>query len=136
MYWRKTFVRNIYLLCKFIEIELRHGCSPVNLRHIFRIPFPRNASGRLLLNNNVKKRDWEKGQYINDSNNSRSSHRRCSVKKGVLKDFAKVTGKYPCWSVFFNNKVSRLRPATLLKKGLQHRCFPVNFTIFLRTPFL
>ena len=28
-----------------------------------------------------------------------------------------------------------LRPATLLKKRLQHRCFPVNFANFLRTPF-
>ena len=61
MYWRKTFERNVYLLCNFIEIELRHGCSPVNLPHIFRIPFPRNTSGRLLLNNNIKKGDWEKG---------------------------------------------------------------------------
>ena len=28
------------------------------------------------------------------------------------------------------------RPATLLKKRLWHRCFPVNFVKFLRTPFL
>ena len=27
------------------------------------------------------------------------------------------------------------RPATLLKKRLQHRCFPVKFAKFLRTPF-
>ena len=27
-------------------------------------------------------------------------------------------------------------PATLLKKRLWHRCFPVNFMKFLRTPFL
>ena len=30
---------------------------------------------------------------------------------------------------------SCLRPATLLKKRLEHRCFPVNFAKFLRTPF-
>ena len=29
-----------------------------------------------------------------------------------------------------------VRPATLLKKRLWHRCFPVNFVKFLRTPFL
>ena len=29
-----------------------------------------------------------------------------------------------------------LRPATLLKNRLWHRCFPVNFKKFLRTPFL
>ena len=29
----------------FIEIALRHGCSPVNFLHTFRTPFPRNTSG-------------------------------------------------------------------------------------------
>ena len=33
----------------FIEITLRHECSPVNLLHIFRTPFLKNFSGRLLL---------------------------------------------------------------------------------------
>ena len=28
-----------------------------------------------------------------------------------------------------------LRPATLLKMRLWHRCFPVNFVKFLRTPY-
>ena len=37
------------LLFNFIEITLRHGCSPVNLLHIFKRPFLRNTSGRLLL---------------------------------------------------------------------------------------
>ena len=36
----------------------------------------------------------------------------------------------------FFNEVAGLRPATLWKKGLLHRCFPVNFGKFLRTPFL
>ena len=35
----------------------------------------------------------------------------------------------------FNN-VGGLRPATLLKKSLWHRYFPLNFTKFLRTTFL
>ena len=34
----------------FIEIALRHGCSPVHWLHIFRTPFPKNTSGRLLPN--------------------------------------------------------------------------------------
>ena len=42
-------IRSIKLLCNFIEIALRHGCSPVNLRHIFRTPLPKNTSGWLLL---------------------------------------------------------------------------------------
>ena len=35
--------------CNFIKITLRHGCSPVNLLHIFRTPFPRNTSEWLLM---------------------------------------------------------------------------------------
>ena len=31
------------------KTTLRHGCSPVNSLHIFRIPFPKNNSGELLL---------------------------------------------------------------------------------------
>ena len=55
----------------------------------------------------------------------RSSHQRF-CKKGVLRNFTKITGKHLCQS---------LRPATLLKKRFWHRCFPVNFAKFLRTPF-
>ena len=55
-------------------------------------------------------------------------------KKGVLTNFAKFTGKHMCQSLFFN-KVADLRVATLLKKRLWHRYFPVNFAKFLRTPF-
>ena len=53
---------------------------------------------------------------------SRSSHRRCSVKKGVLKNFAKVTEKHLCWSLF-------------LIKRLQYKCFPVKFENFLEQLF-
>ena len=65
----------------------------------------------------------------------KSSCRRCSVRKGVLRNFAKFAGKHLCQSLFFN-KVADLRPATLLKKRLWHRCFSVKFVKFLRTPFL
>ena len=30
-------------LCNFIEIVLRHGCSRINLLHIFRTPYPKNT---------------------------------------------------------------------------------------------
>ena len=56
-------------------------------------------------------------------------------KKVVLGNFAKFTGKHLCHSHFFN-KVADLSPATLFKKRLWHRCFPINFSKFLRTPFL
>ena len=55
-------------------------------------------------------------------------------KKVVLKNFTKLTGKHLCHNLFFN-KDAGLRPATLLKKRLWHRCFPVNFVKLLRTPF-
>ena len=46
----KIFVLKIYVLqSNFIEITLRHGCSSVNLLHIFRTPFLKNTSGQLIL---------------------------------------------------------------------------------------
>ena len=57
------------------------------------------------------------------------------MKKGVLKYFAKFTRKHLCQCLFFN-KVSGLRPVTLLKKRLWHRCFLVNLAKFLGTLFL
>ena len=45
--------------CNFIEITFRHGCSLVNLLHIFRKALPKNTSGWLLLH--IKR------QYVNKS---------------------------------------------------------------------
>ena len=52
-----------------------------------------------------------------DITQPRSSHRRCSVKRGVLRNVAKFTGKHLYQSLFFNKET-------------------VNFAKFLRTPFL
>ena len=49
-----------------------------------------------------------------------------SMKKSVLKSSTKFTGKYLCQSLFL---------ATLLKKRLWRRCFPVNFVKHLSTRF-
>ena len=46
----------------------------------------------------------------------------------------KFTGKHLFQRLF--HEVGGLRLATLLKKRLWHRCFPVYFAKFLRTPFL
>ena len=43
-------VISLKLLCSFIEIALRHGCSLLNLLHVFRTPFYKNTYGGLLLN--------------------------------------------------------------------------------------
>ena len=42
-------VISIKLQISFIEITLRHGCSPLNLLHIFRTPFTKNNSGGCFL---------------------------------------------------------------------------------------
>ena len=55
---------SIKLQSSFIEITLRHGCSPVNLLHIFRTPFPRNTSEWLLLENGVVSVDPKKNGKI------------------------------------------------------------------------
>ena len=60
----------------------------------------------------------------------KSSLRRCSLKKGVLRNFVKFTGKHLCQSLTY------VRPKALLKKRLWFRCFPANFAKFLRTHFL
>ena len=57
------------------------------------------------------------------------------MRKGGLGNFTKLTEKHLCQSLLFN-KVADLRPATLLRKRLWHRCFPVNFAKVSRTPFL
>ena len=62
---------------------------------------------------------------------SRSSHRRCSVGKGVLRNFVKFTVNHLCHSLHSTS----VRPATLLKERLWHNWFPVNFAKFLRTTF-
>ena len=65
---------------------------------------------------------------------NRSSHQKCSTKKGVLRNFTKFTGKH-LWQSLFFTEAAGFRSVTLLKKRLWQRCFPVNFANFLRTPF-
>ena len=43
---------------------------------------------------------------------NRSSHRRCSVKKDVLKDFVNFTGKYLCWGLFLIKACNFLKKET------------------------
>ena len=64
----------------------------------------------------------------------RSSHHRCSMRKGVLRNFTKFTRKHLCQILFFN-KVAGLRLATLPKKRPWRRCFSVDFAKFVRTRF-
>ena len=63
----------------------------------------------------------------------RISHRGCSVKKGVLRNFAKVTRKH-LRQRLISNKAARLE--FFFKNSLWHKCFSVNFAKFLRTLLL
>ena len=54
--------------------------------------------------------------------NSEAVVQRCSVKKVFLE--------------ISQNSQENTCACTLLKKRLWHRCFPVNFAKFLRTPFI
>ena len=82
-----------------------------------------------LLENYQQKITWRnqfpmKAQFIESkftTYNSLSSHRRCSIKKDVLKNFVKFSWKRPCWSLFF------------LENRLRYRCFPIGFAKFSRT---
>ena len=66
---------------------------------------------------------------------NRSSHRKCSVRKDVLRNFAKLAGKHLCRSLFFN-KVADLQAYSFIKKRLQHRRFPAkSMKVFKNTYF-
>ena len=62
------------------------------------------------------------------------SKKRCSMKKGIPKTFAKFTWKHLCQSIFFN-KTAGLRTVTL-KNRIWHRRFPVNFAKNFKDTFL
>ena len=76
-----------------------------------------------------------------DGQNNRSSRPKVFCKKGALGNFTKFAGKHLCQSFFFN-KVTGLRPATLRKKRLWHKCFICEFceilknTYYFRTPLM
>ena len=57
-------------------------------------------------------------------------NRRC------IQRFRKIYSKKHLYQNLFFSKVTFLRPVTLLKRRHWHKCFPVNFLKFLRTPFL
>ena len=62
-------------------------------------------------------------QSTNYENSFRSSHLEEFCKKDVLRNFTKFTGKH------------QSRVSFILKERPWHKCFPVNFAKFLRSPF-
>ena len=66
----------------------------------------------------------------------RSSHQRFSVKKGVLSNFLKFTGKYLCQGLFFN-KVAGLMPkaCNFIKKETLAQVFSCEFCEISKNTF-
>ena len=74
-------VISVKVLCNFIKIALRHGCSPVNLLHVFRTPFLKSTSGRLHLDLNKFKK------ILNSKKFSQVRHIR-------LNEFRRISWRY------------------------------------------
>ena len=92
-----------------LEKKLWHRCFPVKFVKFSGTHFSQSTSERL---------QWLiKYELLI----VRSSHQKCSLKKGVLKKFTKFTGKYPS------------RVSYLIK--FQERCFLVDFEKVFKSTF-
>ena len=63
----------------------------------------------------------------------KSSRPEVLCKKKLLLEISQNSQEKTCARDSF---LMKLQPAILLKKSVWHRCFPVNFAKFLRTPSL
>ena len=72
-------------------------------------------------------------KYRSSHQRCRSNHQRCSIKKIVLKFLE--TKKTPVLKPVLI-KLQALTLQVFLKKRLQHKCFPMEFTKLLGTPIL
>ena len=61
----------------------------------------------------------------------RSGHRRCSVRKRVLRNFAKFTGKHLCQSLFLNKNAENF-----IKKETLAKAFPCEYCEVAKKAFL
>ena len=115
------FYRNVYCIEYTFRIYILLHVKEHNFMHFFMLIFKIIESLQCIL------------KWINITM-TEAVAQRFSVREGVLRNFAKFARNHLYQSLFFN-KVAGLRPATLLKKLLWHRCFPVSFAKFLRTVF-
>ena len=93
------------------------------LKHFQTTVFVSNDYWKILLKRQLQSSFFSKALVC-----FRSSYQRCSMKKGVLRNFAKLAGQHLCQSLFLN-KVAGLKETLA-------QVFPVNFAKFLRTLFL
>ena len=69
---------------------------------------------------------------VNNESRYRCSHQRCSVKKRVLRNFSKFTGKHLCQSLFFN----KVAGATYFTEHLWTTASIVIYNLFLKKSFI
>ena len=70
---------------------------------------------------------------LKDQRTNWGSYQRCSIKKGILKNFAKFTGKHLCQSLFFNKVVEQ--NFNLFKKETLAQVFSCEFCKFFKSIF-
>ena len=56
------------------------------------------------------------------------------MEKGVL-EISQNSQEKTCTRLIFLNKAAGLQVCNFIKKETLHKCFPMNFAKFLRTPF-
>ena len=120
---QKNICARVSFLIK-LKKKLWHRCFPVNFATFLRTPFLQNTSGRLLLEVFLyytiyiicidiicihwillDMMLWYSKAFLFFLFvlwSNRNSLRRCSVKRGVHRNFTKFTGKRLCQSLFFN----------------------------------
>ena len=64
----------------------------------------------------------------------RGSQQRCFIKKGVLKNFTKFTGKRLCQSIFFNKVIKKF--LKFIKKETLAQVFSCEFCEIFKNTFL
>ena len=97
----------------------------------------------MLYNLNITRKVVEIGEDIsssfkitlNDGNHRSNLSQSCVLQKMFSEKFCNIDKKAPVLESLFN-KVTGLKVRNLIKKRLQHGCFPVNISKFLGTTFL
>ena len=74
-------------------------------------------------------------KMLDQSQNAQKQSLADVLQNNYSEKFRKFYSKTPVLEPHFN-KVAGLQVWSFIKKRLQHRCFPVKFATFLRTPFL
>ena len=117
--------------CDFIKSEftLRHECSPLNLLHILRTPFPKNNSGRLLLKSKSEKSNCDVMRHfmISFLEKLKQKYKNFSLlQKNILS--AKKINNHPSFSHFWlcRRPLVTYHMSTLLFLSLRFQSFRYN----------